>query len=199
MQTDSADGKLVEAEGLGGGQDFVDPKSVDGVTVNTDEKLDSIQLEYTYLLTSQLEAQRRYGLRPRWFSNFPVHFTSKNRYYEEKITRLEQTTNHEMEEMTAVARRAAEERKELEQKLSVVTKEKTKTDQKVSQLSGKVSKMASELGEERQLNKSLRSYQAEWQKKLSEADTKAKEIEKQKNAEIVDLKVSAEGLRICKS
>ena len=32
---------------------------VDGVRVNVDEKIDSIQLEYTYLLTSQLESQRR--------------------------------------------------------------------------------------------------------------------------------------------
>ena len=32
---------------------------VDGVRVNADEKIDSIQLEYTYLLTSQLESQRR--------------------------------------------------------------------------------------------------------------------------------------------
>ena len=111
------------------------------------------------------------------------------RYYEEKITRLEQTANHEMEELSTVARRAAEERKELEQKLSVASRERAKTDQKISSLSGKVSKMASELGEERQLNKSLRSYQAEWQKKLSEADTRAKEMEKQKNAEITDLKV----------
>ena len=32
---------------------------VDGVRVNVHEKIDSIQLEYTYLLTSQLESQRR--------------------------------------------------------------------------------------------------------------------------------------------
>ena len=48
------------AEGRGYDQDFSDRKSVDGVNVNSDEKLDSIQLEYTYLLTSQLEAQRRW-------------------------------------------------------------------------------------------------------------------------------------------
>ena len=120
------------------------------------------------------------------------------RYYEEKITRLEQTANHEMEELSTVARRAAEERKELEQKLSVASRERAKTDQKISSLSGKVSKMASELGEERQLNKSLRSYQAEWQKKLSEADTRAKEMEKQKNAEITDLKVRRGFQEACK-
>ena len=58
MQTDSADGKLVEAEGTG----YANCKGVDGVPVNHDEKMDSIQLEYTYLLTSQLESQRRYEI-----------------------------------------------------------------------------------------------------------------------------------------
>ncbi len=80
MQTDSADGKLVEAEpGLGrasfgdgsgaaniGGEDGTGKcgggesvSVVGGIPVASDEKMDSIQLEYTYLLTSQLEAQRR--------------------------------------------------------------------------------------------------------------------------------------------
>ncbi len=89
MQTDSADGKLVEAEaglglleggggaenggsGVGGGAAGEGKcggmvgegggggvSVVGGVAVNSEEKLDSIQLEYTYLLTSQLEAQRR--------------------------------------------------------------------------------------------------------------------------------------------
>ena len=78
MQTDNfADGKLVEADGLGeecrtcsnckgasicigGAENVKTNSSVDGVRVNVDEKIDSIQLEYTYLLTSQLESQRRY-------------------------------------------------------------------------------------------------------------------------------------------
>ena len=63
VQTECADGKIVETGTGSGGRDSEDckdgAKNVDGVTVNSDEKLDSIQLEYTYLLTSQLEAQRR--------------------------------------------------------------------------------------------------------------------------------------------
>lgn len=62
VQTENAGGKLVEAQGNGCEQST---KNVDGVSVNTDEKVDSIQLEYTYLLTSQLEAQRRYSKRSR--------------------------------------------------------------------------------------------------------------------------------------
>lgn len=63
VQTECADGKIVETGTGSGGRDSEDckdgAKNIDGVTVNSDEKLDSIQLEYTYLLTSQLEAQRR--------------------------------------------------------------------------------------------------------------------------------------------
>ena len=49
------DGKLVEQEGGGlrGGKGG----AVDGLAVDS-EKMDSLQLEYTYLLTSQLEDQR---------------------------------------------------------------------------------------------------------------------------------------------
>ena len=54
------DGKLVEQEqeegGKGGGKGCVN--TVEGV--DSEEKMDSLQLEYTYLLTSQLEDQRSY-------------------------------------------------------------------------------------------------------------------------------------------
>lgn len=43
-----------------------------GQLTDMDEKLDSVQLEYTYLLTSQLESQRN--------------------YYEEKLARLQGET-----------------------------------------------------------------------------------------------------------
>lgn len=82
MQTDSADGKLVESGDRGhetsGGRrccscNLLNGASDDaksGESFSMDEKMDSVQLEYTYLLTSQLESQRR--------------------FFEEKITRLEQ-------------------------------------------------------------------------------------------------------------
>ena len=46
--------------------------------------MDSIQLEYTYLLTSQLESQRR--------------------YFEEKISRVEENTQREIDDMVAQTR-----------------------------------------------------------------------------------------------
>ena len=52
--------------------------------MNHDEKMDSVQLEYTYLLTSQLESQRR--------------------YFEEKISRVEENTQREIDDMVAQTR-----------------------------------------------------------------------------------------------
>ena len=101
VQTECADGKLVETGGGRAGRDPEDckdgAKNIDGVTVNSDEKLDSIQLEYTYLLTSQLEAQRR--------------------YFEEKIHRLEEHSHQEMEEVLRRALASREESKIMEEKV----------------------------------------------------------------------------------
>ena len=57
----------------------------------SDEKMDSIQLEYTYLLTNQLESQRR--------------------YFEEKISRVEDSAKREIDDMVALTRTTAEETK----------------------------------------------------------------------------------------
>ena len=64
-----ADGKLIEA-----GSDPV-PENM-GKWCMEDDKIDSIQLEYTYLLTNQLEGQRR--------------------FYEDRITHLENSTRREV-------------------------------------------------------------------------------------------------------
>ena len=84
VQTDGSDGKLVEAEGR---CNHVDSCKHDGVT--NDEKMDSIQLEYTYLLTSQLESQRR--------------------YFEEKIARVETSAQREIDDMVTQSKVATDE------------------------------------------------------------------------------------------
>ena len=169
VQTDSADGKLVEAEGNGREQIDCGGKTVDGVAVNSDEKMDSIQLEYTYLLTSQLEAQRR--------------------YYEEKIARVEENAHREMEEVMNRARSSVEESKQMEEKVSSLAKEKTKSEQKLSQITAKMSKLSLELKEEKQMNESLQKNQGEWQKKLEKLELSTAESSKEKDEKIKDLQV----------
>jgi hypothetical protein len=52
----TSDGKLVEQE-AGGGEEGKQ-RSVGGLHVDNEEKMDSLQLEYTYLLTSQVHKIR---------------------------------------------------------------------------------------------------------------------------------------------
>lgn len=183
VQTDSCDSKFVEAGenrerrargaefALGeDGKPLMEGKTVDGIPVDHDEKMDSIQLEYTYLLTSQLEAQRR--------------------YFEEKIARVEQDAHREIEEVMTRARTSVEESKVMEEKLKALAKEKTKMDTKLTGISSKMSKVLSELSEEKQMNESLRRNQSEWQKKVDKYEKEVKELKETKDKEVTDLQVS---------
>ncbi|KAG8197721.1 hypothetical protein JTE90_001643 [Oedothorax gibbosus] len=147
-----ADGKPVELEPL---------------WVENEEKMDSMQLEYTYLLTSQLEAQRH--------------------YFEERLTRFETDALKQLEEMKEKTKHAVDERKQLEEKLNRVTREKQGLDKKISQLSSKLGKLSIELKEEKEMNKCLRQNQTLWQQKMSIAEKALKEIRDSKEKEILDL------------
>lgn len=147
-----ADGKPVELE----------PRWVEN-----EEKMDSMQLEYTYLLTSQLEAQRH--------------------YFEDRITRFETEALKQLEEMKEKTKHAVDERKQLEEKLNRVTKEKQAQEKKLSQLSVKLNKLSAELKDEKEMNKCLRQNQNLWQQKLSIAEKALKEIREAKEKEVIDL------------
>ncbi|CAL1297168.1 unnamed protein product [Larinioides sclopetarius] len=143
------------------------PVELEPVWVENEEKMDSMQLEYTYLLTSQLEAQRH--------------------YFEDRLTRIETEALKQLEEMKEKTKHAVDERKQLEEKLNRVTKEKQSMDKKISQLTSKVNRIASELKDEKEINKCLRQNQGLWQQKLSIADKALKEVREMKEKEITDL------------
>ena len=186
MQTENLDGKLVESNGpreechnchckgasvCGGGDENIKSGSgVDGVRVNVDEKIDSIQLEYTYLLTSQLESQRR--------------------YFEEKIARIEGDAHREIDEVMNRARTSVEEATQLRSQVSTLSKEKSKSDKKLSELQTKMNKTTHQLEEERHINKSLSQNQTEWRNKVEKSQKKMEETQKQKDKEIGELQVS---------
>ena len=185
MQTDNfADGKLVEADGLGeecrtccnckgasicsgGAENVKTNSSVDGVRVNVDEKIDSIQLEYTYLLTSQLESQRR--------------------YFEEKIARVESDAHREIEEVMNRARTSVEESAQMKTQVLNLDKEKSKAEKRQTELHIRLTKTMRQLEEEQQMNKSLRQNQIEWQAKVDEIQTKVNDVQTQKDQEIKEL------------
>ncbi|XP_066295743.1 BRCA1-associated protein-like [Branchiostoma lanceolatum] len=130
----------------------------------TDEKLDSMQLEYTYLLTNQLDSQRR--------------------YWEDKIARVEQNAIEEASAMEARFKKTLEKCEELEQKLSDAQKERQGQDKRCQQLLTRVTKLSKDLKEEKELNKCLSQNQQQWQtrydhleaKMTAEMEAKSKEV-----------------------
>ena len=158
----TGDGKLVEGEGRGAVE-----KHQGGVEDHT-EKMDSLQLEYTYLLTSQLEDQRR--------------------YFEKKLSRMEEGAGKELSELTYRAKQTEEDKSVLSQELESVRREKMKLESKVGQLCQKLDKVTKEFAEEKQLNKSLRENQEGWQTKLKKTEVELNVTKELKEREISDLK-----------
>lgn len=148
------DGKLVEARSPGSGE--------------SEEKIDSIQLEFTYLLTSQLDAQRE--------------------YYEEKLSRLELATEKSYGQEKQQSETLRQQNRSLEGKLRESIKERVNLERKLQQLQSKVAGFSKELSDEKHVADAFRTNQSEWQSKFKGVDSKLKELQAAKDAEIVDLK-----------
>ncbi|KAM9735018.1 BRCA1-associated protein [Menidia menidia] len=131
------------------------------------EKIDALQLEYSYLLTSQLESQRI--------------------YWENKIVHLEKETAEEINNMKAKFKETLERCDNLEQRMGEIAKEKQNMEKKCSQLSGRLLKLGQELKEEQEMNRCLRANQAQLQAQLTEEERKAKETGERKEAVIGEL------------
>merc|ERR1712130_928929 len=99
--------------------------SVDGVSVDNEEKMDSLQLEYTYLLTSQLEDQRN--------------------YFQSKLGRVEEDSGRQVHALQERLQQEAEAKQRVEKELEEVSRERTKCETRVGQLVSKVSKLGGEL------------------------------------------------------
>lgn len=147
------DGKLVE---YGSGQQ-----------VMGEEKMDSLTLEYTYLLTSQLENQRH--------------------YFQEKITQIEKDAAEQVSSMEERTKKTLEECKKLELKLSEAEKEKKNVEKKYAQVVNRVGKLVTNLKDEQELNRCLRDNQKLFQEKLSQTEEKLQLLEAAKKQEVADL------------
>ncbi|XP_077353111.1 BRCA1-associated protein isoform X1 [Festucalex cinctus] len=131
------------------------------------EKIDALQLEYSYLLTSQLESQRV--------------------YWENKIAHLEKDTGEEINHMKAKFKETLERCDNLERRLAEINKDKQSTEKKCTQLSGRVVKLCQELKEEQEMNKCLRANQTQLQTRLADEERRAKESGEQKDRAAADL------------
>uniref|UniRef100_A0A3B5LMZ1 UBP-type domain-containing protein n=1 Tax=Xiphophorus couchianus TaxID=32473 RepID=A0A3B5LMZ1_9TELE len=132
-----------------------------------DEKIDALQLEYSYLLTSQLESQRI--------------------YWENKIVHLEKETADEINNMKAKFKETLERCDNLEQRFGEISKEKQSLEKKCTQLNGRVLKLSQELKEEQEMNRCLRANQTQLQAQLAEEERKGKESGERKDVVITEL------------
>uniref|UniRef100_A0A673VDI9 BRCA1 associated protein n=1 Tax=Suricata suricatta TaxID=37032 RepID=A0A673VDI9_SURSU len=132
-----------------------------------EEKIDALQLEYSYLLTSQLESQRI--------------------YWENKIVRIEKDTAEEINNMKTKFKETIEKCDNLEHRLNDLLKEKQSVERKCTQLNTKVAKLTTELREEQEMNKCLRANQVLLQNKLKEEERVLKETCDQKDLQITEI------------
>ncbi|XP_072514314.1 BRCA1-associated protein [Salminus brasiliensis] len=132
-----------------------------------DEKIDALQLEYSYLLTSQLDSQRI--------------------YWENKIVHLEKETAEEINNMKAKFKETIEKCDNLEQRLNELTKEKQSMEKKCTQLNGKVTKLGQELREEQEMNRCLRANQVQLQMQLHDEEKRGQEAAARKDVQIAEL------------
>lgn len=149
------DGKLVEVGG-GGSQGLL-----------SEEKVDSLQLEYSYLLTSQLESQRL--------------------YFEDKMAHIEKELTEQLQLVESRCRSTVSEKELLESKVSNLEKEKKANEKKLTQQQTRLTKLTSELKEEKEMNKCLSTNQKLWRDRVEALEGKIDVTIQQKEREMKEL------------
>ena len=133
-----------------------------------EDKLNSITLEFTYLLTSQLDAQRRY---------FEMQMNELTETTLSRIDKLEKDIDDEQVTKASLESRIKEllnDRTNLEQKLEKQRKAHTTLNKKFN--------------DENTMNKLLLQNSKEYKEKLADIETKYTELLSEKNKEINELK-----------
>ncbi|OON21225.1 zinc finger, C3HC4 type [Opisthorchis viverrini] len=119
-----------------------------------DKKLDLMSMEFSAVLTSQLESQRAY-------------FESQlERITTESAIRI-QAAESKVEELSSTLN-------QVQQQLNELTKEKSSTIRKLQQATSLAQRLQKELEEERALNKSLLNNESIWRSRAEKAEAEAK-------------------------
>lgn len=134
----------------------------------TSEKMDSLQLEFTYTLTSQLDSQRM--------------------YFEDLMARFEQNSIASTSELKEELAKSLEDNQATQEKLQVLKKEKVSVEKKMQQLNTRLNQAQSELTDERQMSKAMQDNQSAWLKKYNELEEKFNTHKSEKDREIAELK-----------
>ncbi|XP_015786948.1 BRCA1-associated protein [Tetranychus urticae] len=135
---------------------------------HTEDKIDSVQLEYTYLLTNQLETQRH--------------------YFEETICRIESEAEERIKDVIEKNKVILEEKDHLEIENQRLLRDKQTLEKKVGQLTSRLSKVLHDVQEEKEMNKCLAQNQDLWSQKLKQTEQDLKTAIEKKDTEIQELK-----------
>jgi len=141
------DGKLVEVPGPE--TDVVDPEMKEGIL---ESKRMAVAMEYTFLLSSQLESQRQY-----WEHQLQIVENEKN----EKIHQLE----HEL-------KKEKQEKEFLFASLNDLQHNRDKSQKKITQLEKKINQYQREMKELKQTNEGIALSQAEWRDQAKATEEK---------------------------
>ncbi|KAK2711727.1 BRCA1-associated protein-like [Artemia franciscana] len=158
-----SDGKMVQFEDSRNSDFFEEKHPSDG-----SGKIDAIQLEYSYLMTSQLEAQRG-------------HFEEKIGEIEAKFREEKGLLSKKLDEST-IATSA------LKHEVVSLTKDKQHLERKVNQLTTKLSKAQQDLKDEKELNQCLLENQSTYKKRQDSLEKQMKEISQEKDQAINELR-----------
>jgi BRCA1-associated protein len=133
-----------------------------GRVINQDEKVDSITLEYTYLLTLQLESQRT--------------------FFEERLLKQEEKSQEQIQELDSKAKSYEKENEKLKDSVENLSKDKATLEKRCTLLTTKLNKLQSSLEEEQQINKCMTSNQNAYLIRLNEMEEKFKKSDKEKTS-----------------
>jgi BRCA1-associated protein len=129
--------------------------------------VETIALEYQYLLTAQLETQKV--------------------FFEELLEKLEKEKEERIQRLTQQSEVLSKEQKESSTKLKELEKEKKKAEKKSQELEKKLNEVSKESQFLKELNSALETNQKAWQDKIEnieknlvhDKDQKIKELEEQ--------------------
>ncbi|XP_060650630.1 BRCA1-associated protein isoform X1 [Drosophila nasuta] len=128
-----------------------------------EDKIDSMQMEFTYLLTAQMETQRK--------------------YYEDLIERKEQ----EWQKDKTSASEKTTEIDELQQTQQAMVKEKQNLERKLAHHGTKLKEMTKQLAEERELSKAFQTNQSSWHVKYKNLEKQYNEFKHNHDKEVSEL------------
>ncbi|XGW08130.1 hypothetical protein V3C99_010886 [Haemonchus contortus] len=147
------------------------------------EKLDGIKLEYTCLLTSQLESQRMY-------------FEARLADMERAMNNMEKMAQAQIDDLEAKLSQSTNECKELRKEVQEAAATKQANEKKHSQTVNKLAKVTSELKAEQEINEMLRADQQVWKSKVVELENKCATSELQFSKRINELQEQVSDLML---